>query len=149
GLRGPRELPRAADDRRARHGIPAPERALLLALPARRDRPLCELVLGRRRRARRLVLLPAPFGPRLRARQRTGPLDPRHPPDLDLVDPRGDQLHRDDPQHARARDELDAHAALRLVDLRVRDPDPDRADGTRGRPDAAAPRPPRRTGLLL
>ena len=29
---------------------------------------------------------------------------------------RSDQLHRDDPQHAHARDVVDAHAALRLVD---------------------------------
>ena len=47
-----RQLPRAADDRRARHGLPAPERALVLVLPARRDRPLLELVRGRRRCAR-------------------------------------------------------------------------------------------------
>src|SRR5215210_3232847 len=34
--RGLWELPRAAHDRRPRHGLPAPERALVLALPARR-----------------------------------------------------------------------------------------------------------------
>ena len=37
-LRRLRELPRPADDRRARHGLPAAERALVLALPLRRDR---------------------------------------------------------------------------------------------------------------
>ena len=35
-LAGLRQLPRAADDRRARHGVPAAERALVLAVPARR-----------------------------------------------------------------------------------------------------------------
>ena len=49
-----RQLPRAADDRRARHGLPAAERALVLAVPARRDRALAELVLEGRRCARRL-----------------------------------------------------------------------------------------------
>ena len=33
-LAGFGELPRAADDRRARHGVPAAERALVLAVPA-------------------------------------------------------------------------------------------------------------------
>ena len=36
-----RQLPRAADDRRARHGLPAAERALVLALPLRRRRSCC------------------------------------------------------------------------------------------------------------
>ena len=49
-----------------------------------------------------------------------GPLDPlaAHP---HRVLARGrDQLRRDDPQHAHARDDVDAHAALRVVDLRLR-----------------------------
>ena len=33
-----------------------------------------------------------------------------------VVGRRGDELHRHDPQHAHARDDVDAHAALRLVD---------------------------------
>ncbi len=37
---GARQLLRAADDRRARHGLPAPERALLLAAARRRSRVL-------------------------------------------------------------------------------------------------------------
>ncbi len=48
-----RELPRAADDRRARHGVPAPERALVLALRARRDRAVPELLREGRRRPMR------------------------------------------------------------------------------------------------
>ncbi len=40
-VRGPRELRAAADDRRARHGLPAPERALLLDAAARRASSCC------------------------------------------------------------------------------------------------------------
>ena len=54
-----RQLPRAADDRRPRHGVPAPERALVLALPLRRHRPAA-VVLRRRRRRR------SPAGRRIR-----------------------------------------------------------------------------------
>ena len=73
-LAGLRQLPRAADDRRPRHGVPAPERALVLALPARRDRPLLELV-RRGRRARR------PAGPATRRSPRR-PYTPGHGIDL-------------------------------------------------------------------
>ena len=62
------ELPRAADDRRARHGLPAAERALVLALPVRRDHPLLELVRRRRRPARGLDGLRAALGGALHAR---------------------------------------------------------------------------------
>ena len=54
-----RQLPRAADDRRPRHGVPAAERALVLALPLRRHRPAALVLRERRRRARRLDELPA------------------------------------------------------------------------------------------
>jgi cytochrome c oxidase subunit 1 len=50
---------------------------------------------------------------RQRRRRRVDLPDPPHGP---LVDRRRDQLHRDDPQHARPRDELGPHAAVRLVD---------------------------------
>ena len=43
GVRGPRELRRAADARRARHGLPAAERALVLAAADRRDHDAGEL----------------------------------------------------------------------------------------------------------
>ena len=66
--------------------------------------------------------------------ERPGPLDPRHPPDLDLVDRGRDQLHRDDPQHARARDDLDAHAALRLDDRGLRGAPPPRRSRSSPRP---------------
>ena len=43
-----------------------------------------------------------------------------------------DQLHRHDPQHARARHDVDAHAALRLGDRDLRDPAAPRAAGALG-----------------
>ena len=48
--RGLRQLPRPAHDRRARHGVPPPERPLVLALPPRRARHPLELPRGRGRR---------------------------------------------------------------------------------------------------
>ena len=62
-LAGLRELPRAADDRRARHGVPAAERALVLALPLRRRSCSCSSFFadGRRRR-HGLDGLPAALG---------------------------------------------------------------------------------------
>ena len=81
--------------------------------------------------------------------QRPGPLDPVAAPARRLLARGRDQLHRDDPQHARARHDLDAHAALRLVDrgLRLaagRDP-----AGDRRRPPAAPARPAGRNAFLL
>ena len=65
-----------------------------------------------------------------------------------LVAPRRDQLRRDDPQHARARDELGPHAAVRLDDPRVQLPADRRAAlGRRGGHDAAD-RPPLRHLVL-
>ena len=99
-----RQLPRAADDRRARHGVPAPERALVLALPARRDRALAQLLRQGRRGARRLVVVPAAVGEHA--------FSPGHGQDYWILAlhiltisslARRDQLHRHDPQHAHAR----------------------------------------------
>ncbi len=53
-------------------------------------------------------------------RSRAGPLDPLAPRADALVARRGDQLHRDDHEHARTRDDLDADAALRLDDPHLR-----------------------------
>ena len=52
GLRRARELRDPADDRRAGHGVPAPERALVLAAADRRDHDGLELPRPRRRRSR-------------------------------------------------------------------------------------------------
>ena len=57
--RGPGQLPDPADDRGARHGLPAPERPELLGLPVRRAAAVLELLPGRRHR-HRLVQLRAP-----------------------------------------------------------------------------------------
>ena len=85
-------------------------------------------------RARRLVVVPDAVGePPLREpRPRPGLLDPQHPHPHALVAAGGDQLHRHDPQHARARHDVDAHAALRLGDRDVRDPPAPRAAGALG-----------------
>ena len=100
-----RQLPRAADDRGAGHGVPAPQRPLVLALRPRRHRPLAELVREGRRGARGLVVVPDALGelPVGEPRPRPGLLDPQHPHPHALVAAGGDQLHRHDPQHARAR----------------------------------------------
>ena len=63
-------------------------------------------------------------------------------PPLARVARRRDQLHRHDPQHAHARDVVDAHAGLRLDDRGLRDPARRRAAGALGRADDAAARPP-------
>ena len=64
GLRRDRQLRPAADDRGARHGVPAPERAQLLAAADRRL-PLPRVLRGPRRRVRRRL-------DRLRAAYRRG-----------------------------------------------------------------------------
>ena len=68
-LAGLRQLPRAADDRRARHGVPAAERALVLAVPARR-RSCSTRASSRNGGAaeRRLDVLPAALGDAVHAR---------------------------------------------------------------------------------
>ena len=66
-----RQLPRAADDRRAGHGVPAPERALLLALPLRRHRALLSFFANGGAAARRLDELPAELSSTARATART------------------------------------------------------------------------------
>ncbi len=63
-LAGFAQLPRAADDRGEGHGLPAPQRPLVLAVPARRDRSVAEL-LRQGRRAR------TPAGGRTRRCRRT------------------------------------------------------------------------------
>ena len=65
-----------------------------------------------------------------------------------VVAPGRDQLHRDDPQHARARHVVHAHAALRLGAPDLRDPAAARTAGAVRRADAAADRAPVRRRLL-
>ena len=112
--RGVRELHGPADDRRARHGVPAPERPVVLAARDGRDRLLHVALL--RAADRRLDDVRAAVGQRLPARRRRRRVDPADPPDRRQHRDRRDQLRRDDPQHAHARHELGPHAAVRLVD---------------------------------
>ena len=67
---GLRQLLRAAADRRPRHGLPAAQRAVVLALPRRRNRVLRLGVLQRRRRRAGRRTRRSPRGPTSRA---TGP----------------------------------------------------------------------------
>ena len=66
GVRRARELRRPADARRARHGVPAAQRALLLAAPDRRDHA-ARVVLRPGRRSRRLDELRAALRRRSRS----------------------------------------------------------------------------------
>ena len=101
-----RQLDRAADDRRAGHGVPAHEQHLVLAaaglVRAAVDLGLRRGRAGRARRRRRLDDLRAavdhrPSGPGGRLRHPVAASGGR------LVDPRRDQLHHHHLQHARAR----------------------------------------------
>ena len=148
GARRVRQLPRPAHDRREGHGLPAPQRRVLLALPPRRARAPLELPRRPGRRPVRLDLLHPLLVGGVQPRTRPGPLDPRHPPHRRRLDPRLDQLHRHDPQHARSGHDLDAHPALHVGDRGLlRAPGPRPPDDRRGR-DAPAPRPPGRHDVL-
>ena len=84
-----------------------------------------------RRSQGRLDELPTELG--LHAGQRPGPLDPVASRPHHRLARRCDQLRRHDPQPADAWDELDAAAALRLVDRDLcRPADPRAADALRG-----------------
>src|SRR6185437_4736801 len=99
--------------------------------------------------ARGLVVVPAALRDAVQPRSWAGLLDSRAPHPLDLVARGRDQLPRHDYQHARARDVVDAHAALRLVGAHVRDPAACRVARALCRLDDASPRPPRPHTLLL
>ena len=77
--------------------------------------------------------LRAAVGHHLLAVGRAGRVDLPDPPDRALLDGRGDQLLRDDRQHARARHELGAPAAVRVGDPHLLDPAHLRAAGDRRR----------------
>ena len=129
-----RQLPRAAHDRRARHGVPAPERVRLLGLPRA---PACSCT-----RACCSARRPTTAGSTTR-RSRCSSYSPGTNIDFyalgllflgDLDDRRRDQLHRHDLQAARARDVAQPDAALLLGDPRdvvldrLRDPVAHRRD---------------------
>ena len=143
------QLHRAAPDRRARRGVPAPERVQLLDVPVRRDLHEHELLL-RRHAGRRLV--------RLRAADRRIQYSPEPPHrllDARPADPRRRvaggrvQLPGDDHQHARAGHDPDAHAGLHLEDAHHVVPAGVRLPGHHRRADPADVRPLLRHELLL
>ena len=141
-----RQLPRPADDRRARHGVPAAERTLVLALPVRRDHPAA-LVLRRRRSGQVWLDGLPPLSLQSEGNGQDA-LDPRPAHPHALVARGRDQLHRHDREHAHAGDELDADAALHLGDRHVRRAAARGAAGALGGADAAAARPPGGDELL-
>ena len=83
-----------------------------------------------------------------RAGPRAGPVDPLAPRADAVVVRRRGELHRDDPQHARPRHDVDADAALHLGDPHLRLAARPRAADALGRPDDDAARPQRRHALL-
>ena len=94
-----RQLPRAAPDRRARHGVPAPQRTLVLAVPVRRLHHAARLRQQGRRRRLRLVRLPAAVRPAGLAGPRRRLLDRLGDPDRDVGHVDRDQ--RDHHRHDR------------------------------------------------
>ena len=142
-----RQLPRAAHDRGARHGVPEAQRPVVLVLPRGRHRLLRVAVLRPRRRWAGRAYTPLVDG-RVLPERRRGRVDLPRPPHRHLVAHRRDQLLRDDREHARARHGLGPPAAVRVDDPRLRDPADPGAAGDRGRGDAAAHRPALRDALL-
>ena len=139
-----RQLVRAADDRGARHGVPAHEQHQLLAAAAGLH-PAAALRPDRRRRRHRMDDLRAAVHPaggghgsrHLLAAHRGRLLDPgRH------------QLHHHDPEHARAGHDSAPHAAVRLVDPGDGVPAAAGAAGAGRRHHHAADRPQLRHPLL-
>ena len=128
-----RQLPPAADDRRTRHGVPAPERAFVLALPrlwllhlrGSLHGPRTECGLVRLRPAR-----PAHLRPRVERRFLRARVDLQR----DRIDRRGDQPRHDHLQAPRAGHVSQPHAALLLRDPRRRLRAPVRAARADDRP---------------
>ncbi len=122
-----RELSGPAHARRARHGVSAPQRVRLLALPLRR--PAALLQLRRRRRPlwrglgarRRLVRLRAAHRTGLLPRQQHRLLDPRHrrSPAIGTTGT-AINLLATAASHALPGHDARPHAALRVADARVR-----------------------------
>ena len=144
---GLRQLLRAADDRRPRHGVPAAERAVVLAARCSAAIVFYATLFFQPPEAGWWSYPPlssalySPSG-------RSGRVDLPDPHHRHLVARRRDQLLRDDRQHARAGDELGPAAAVRVVDPRLRDPADHRAAGRRRGGHDAADRPPLRHPLL-
>ena len=134
-------------DRRARHGVPATQRAVVLAAHAWAPIVFYGSLLFSPAGGRLDELRPA-LGHRLLAERRHRRLDLPDPPHRHQLDPRRDQLLRDDRQHARARHGLVAPAALLLDDPDPVGPAHPRLPDDRRRGHDAADRPPLRDQLL-
>ena len=94
---------------------------VVLDVPVRRPRAVrVDALLAARGR---LVLLRAAVAQAVLGHQRPGGVDLHGPPHRPELDHRRDQLHRHDPQHARARHGLGPHAAVRVDDPDLRVPD--------------------------
>ena len=114
GVRRARELRRAAHARRARHGVPTPQRVVVLAAADRRDHDAVELPRPRWRIRGRLdrlrpVVRPSAHGHDLLQHGR--PVGGRE------LDHDRAQLPGHDHHHARARNDLLAHAPARMGEL--------------------------------
>ena len=139
-----RQLVRAPVDRGARHGVSASEQPLVLA-PRGVIRPRYHVpVRGRIARNEGLWRGVGPLSAdgleRRRARARGRFRDPVDASGRHVIDPRLHQLHRNDLQHARPRDDDVPHAALRMVGSGDGVPSSARAAGSGGRADDAADR---------
>ncbi len=112
-----RQLVRADHDRRARHGLPAHEQHLVLAaagvVPAAAALDVRRRLARRARIRRRLGALSAVLVERRDARTGDGFRHPLAAHRRRFVDPRRDQLHHHDLQHARAGHDHAPHAAVR------------------------------------
>ena len=140
-----RQLVRAADDRRAGHGLPAHEQHQLLAAAAGLH-PAAAV-------GRRSAAASAPAGRSIRR----SPIQQGAGMDLAIfslhlagasLDPGRDQLHHHDLQHARAGHDPAPHAAVRLVDPGDGLPAAARPAGAGRRHHHAADRPQLRHALL-
>ena len=99
-VRGPGQLRHPADDRRARHGLPAAERAVLLAAADRRRDDARQLLRARRSLRRRLDGLRAAVD---QCADRSDVLLARRAVRRRVFDHDRAELPRDDHHHARAR----------------------------------------------
>ena len=141
---GLRQLVRAADDRRAGHGLPADEQHLASGCWSRPGSCCCTSMFvdggpGQRLR-RRLDALSAALDHRPH-RPGHGLRDPVDPPGRRQLDPGRHQLHHHHLQHARAGHDPAPDAAVRLVDPGDRVPAAAVAAGAGRRDHHAAHRP--------
>ena len=145
-----RQLPDSAHVRRPRHGVPVPEHAELLGLPALGHRAARELLRPGRPDGRRLDAVPAANRARRHAGPRLG-----HPADAAVARDLHRRVHdgrlelrHDGAAGALPRHDADADAAVGVGHLRRDDPGSPRVPGAARRRDHDDPRPADRHELL-